>query len=972
NFLVDLGRNLILVLIDQFLTYTTIKLMVKLENSPKLLSQYREIGVSSTCKGKIVNPGLTQIDIPYKFWHSLRYLYHRSVNGITNPTKAMINIAKLTVKLHNLVGDNVIVFVPLVTEQLVVDKETGEVKWLNMNHFDYIDSKANQNFPERFIPLGVYRRTTIAFGGVTEDGSVGFLPIVELIVEKGDNLVIDEKALKAILGETKVRAINENLERYIKNDDKSARMNLEKLGMPEYLIKFFEETKITDITKVTYDDFRNWGMLHLKQKSIVIDENEVKIEKIEDVIKVALRTNYINYDPKTGKMISNNENIRIIFSQSNEYYDGIVAVPKKYDESIIGIDKNKDPSGKRLYDVSKDLFGKGGNKTIKKKFNENLYKNMDLYFKRVYGDNKLRMDSLGGILGKLFDMEIETKEGKINFKGVPDAFHLSLQAQYIDAPILATQVGIYTLNEINARIKASLDKKHLGYSKNKSARIIKLLRVSIIEAYRLALMYGKDPKEIIFSVNGKNNDEITRFTLQELYEARNEIFSTSFTAVSGSNDEIRIPDKITINGKTVNGIDFLKSIMGGYSDIKITGRLGKAKTGIIEIPSLANSELEISKPALFDLANKITYPLVTTTNQIVNELEINIHRIYPEILGSSIEYHPTMEAIKVLFDLFDSISLKRNVAEIIYKYEIIMSHFIKQAYEIKKKIDSEKDKVVKEKLKEQYISLLKQSESWISDLKDLLLSKTEYVKNKPEVNLLIQLTRIYLLGEKTARQFTKGLQKAFEFKIFGIFSVYFVTAFAITLLQHDSKLYLSITTDKTFLESFGILLTILNLVIFNCDLDHLDSIFNGDKKPETLIITNNNEEVETSDKLYKIEQGLQFLGIFLVSLGMFLKSFGAPFYMGLELVHKIGEIIGQHLGEQAEYVWNTVAGFEIPLIGQTVFEFVVNLALGGWMDAVINNIVGMVLSYIADMIMNYIANFIGDITVDFLLYNTIN
>ena len=287
---------------------------------------------------------------------------------------------------------------------------------------------------------------------------------------------------------------------------------------------------------------------------------------------------------------------------------------------------------------------------------------------------------------------------------------------------------------------------------------------------------------------------------------------------------------------------------------------------------------------------------------------------------------------KVLFDLFDSISLKRNVAEIIYKYEIIMSHFIKQAYEIKKKIDSEKDKVVKEKLKEQYISLLKQSESWISDLKDLLLSKTEYVKNKPEVNLLIQLTRIYLLGEKTARQFTKGLQKALEFKIFGIFSVYFVTAFAITLLQHDSKLYLSITTDKTFLESFGILLTILNLVIFNCDLDHLDSIFNGDKKPETLIITNNNnEEVETSDKLYKIEQGLQFLGIFLVSLGMFLKSFGAPFYMSLELVHKIGEIIRQHLGEQAEYVWNTVAGFEIPLIGQTVFEFVVNLALGGWM-----------------------------------------
>ena len=153
--------------------------------------------------------------------------------------------------------------------------------------------------------------------------------------------------------------------------------------------------------------------------------------------------------------------------------------------------------------------------------------------------------------------------------------------------------------------------------------------------------------------------------------------------------------------------------------------------------------------------------------------------------------------------------------------------------------------------------------------------------------------------------------------------------------MHYPEQMSSILEDDDLIIIVGITLTIFVLVVFNSDFDHLASKF---KK----------------DGLSVLESPMQTLAQITTGIGIFLSYFGAPFYQGEELVLKIGEYIGEYIDETAELLWNTIAGFEIPVVEQTVFETVINLIFGGWKDTINGIVIGATTALASQGIEKYL------------------
>jgi len=186
-------------------------------------------------------------------------------------------------------------------------------------------------------------------------------------------------------------------------------------------------------------------------------------------------------------------------------------------------------------------------------------------------------------------------------------------------------------------------------------------------------------------------------------------------------------------------------------------------------------------------------------------------------------------------------------------------------------------------------------------------------------------------------------------------STYIKMVFSVmeTLITHYPEQMQALLEDDNLIVLVGVALTIFVLVVFNSDFDHLASKLN--KKG-----------------LSAVESPMQTLAQVTTGIGLFLSFFGAPFYQGKELVLKIGECIGKYISESAELLWNVIAGFEIPVVEQTVFETVINLVFGGWKDTINGIVIGATTALASQGIEKYLIPCLSHLTVDWLSTNVVS
>ena len=185
-------------------------------------------------------------------------------------------------------------------------------------------------------------------------------------------------------------------------------------------------------------------------------------------------------------------------------------------------------------------------------------------------------------------------------------------------------------------------------------------------------------------------------------------------------------------------------------------------------------------------------------------------------------------------------------------------------------------------------------------------------------------------------------------------STYIKMVFSVmeTLITHYPEQMQALLEDDDLIILVGVALTIFVLVVFNSDFDHLASKLN--KKG-----------------LSVVENPMQTLAQITTGVGLFLSFLGAPFYQGKELVLKIGEYIGKYIDETAEMLWDAIAGFEIPVVEQTVFETVINLIFGGWKDTINGIVIGATTALASQGIEKHLMPYLSRLTVEWLSENII-
>jgi len=182
---------------------------------------------NTTVRGRVI--GTTSADKKYSIWHSLRYLGDNNASDkFPSYTRAAVNLAKISAKLHAAIGNKHIEFLPLTTELLAYSTNDGELYWVNLNEYDprkpvKIFNKNGNVIRTEFIPLGISRRIILAYKGEHIDGKleVKYAPIIQVNVESSNTKLLNEDTLRAVFNEEKGNIlsydkINENLELWVK------------------------------------------------------------------------------------------------------------------------------------------------------------------------------------------------------------------------------------------------------------------------------------------------------------------------------------------------------------------------------------------------------------------------------------------------------------------------------------------------------------------------------------------------------------------------------------------------------------------------------------------------------------------------------------------------------------------------------------------------------------------------------------
>jgi len=588
--------------------------------------------------------------------------------------------------------------------------------------------------------------------------------------------------------------------------------------------------------------------------------------------------------------------------------------------------------------------------------------------------------------------------------------HLALDPMNLEKS-KRNNLNVYTSNPVVDVALRALDKRIRKHSTNANnykqyrlpTRIRELVVGSLLYAYRTAIYYQINPRDIevietsatVVTASNKKTKSLT-LTLYDLVGNTEKIIN----AISGQNvkEEYKKQNKNCVRftpieiEKRINGeqvkvtIDSSRLLAGMTKlDIKIIGeyksrRTGKyTRVGFVDITNLDNQKIQDTKSkGNFDL-NKIYLLGLSLSRPLNRILEItnvqtrdSTKKLELQLMGHHGVLHPYFKSIISLVSGFkEGIVKKGEINANIEQDFIKMFNVFGQVDLLRSMIESSlnsKDTKLTNKEKNE-LKALKEKLEGIKDEISIRSSAKEpsTAKNYKKIidvswkggDISVKLKKTFFTAGITALGIltnpAEATKSAFLQEVKALTLIKISMSFLVTLVSKYPKTLLTILNDKDTKNALGTLLTTVVLFLFSIDMTYIFKKQYGARFTE-----------ELGEKADKYDSFLVMFAYILVGIGTFLSYFDVPFYMGKELVLVIGKRIGEVMGENAGYVWNTVAGFEIPMTGQTVFEMAIELPLSGLSVSVAELLVSALYQFVKMLFEQYILNWITDTTLDFI------
>jgi len=248
-------------------------------------------------------------------------------------------------------------------------------------------------------------------------------------------------------------------------------------------------------------------------------------------------------------------------------------------------------------------------------------------------------------------------------------------------------------------------------------------------------------------------------------------------------------------------------------------------------------------------------------------------------------------------------------------------------------LEIELNKVKSEDERKQIRELLKQLEEVRKLIRSVMKDSEEELVTKAKSNgrgtgAIKLFTHFYLMILISNLLFTGGV------------------ALALTLIKKFPRFFGWLAMTRWAQILLGVVTTVIFILGTNIDTGWLSSIrgiLNNAKQGIRKLLRSMFMELKEGNNV--VDQGGFVLGMLIAGFGMVMKGIGVEFYTSDEICYKIGEYLGM-LNPELGNVWDMVMGFRIPLLDQTVFDVLLNVALGGPVQFIVGAIVGVIMDQV--------------------------
>lgn len=850
----------------------------------------------------------------------------------------------------------------------------------------------------------------------------GYLPIEIITIEGEDTLFYDPDYIKTLPSDIQdivnahYRKILGDLNdiRELKSLDK---VNLEDINTYGKLRNVLSETFSIDVRSKIQEALRYNGINYDVQK-MTFGEKINSLERPEYHIDKSGRELEIPRYPKYPI-----EELALI--RHDDGTETAVFTMRKYDSWFINYTCRDDKKGpnfaKYTRKVLMDLFDiddPGTNwrfadyrdKLLSSRFDGSAISLMKEYFKvikKIAEDKNYKLDHYSGYLLLFMDMDIETDKCRAKIVGQLDPYLGSYGNTFIAAPGEVRPDIVASINYLAAEYKKMMNKyqrvgfgskRKTGWSDNR--KIALLTRASLISAMRMAILLQINPDEVRYRIEytTKNSKNCIAVSLRDLYDATKDVLKT-FYKNDGKigNAKTLLDDEfaVELKGAKVTLGDIIASFVGIPVDEQGNAHM-IALEDVFENPSIANELTDEQIDLVLGEVMGFAEPMKEVIREALdyelsrilegnNKISFAHARFLAEFIGTNIGHHIIVEALKMYTLLRATEGLNPMIISSLYRNILTDGRYRVMI------------KVIDEKIKELNVAIKDAKKAGNKDLikkHKELVSKCNRVKEALKAQLTLSKLKQRLEDLKAKRKSSGGDSIKLRFQILKAYSVYSIFKIKVALkelvtkenikngigqaeilsivapviffatfdfmqlaFERNTETFANLMSDDRATMLLGVTLTILVLTIFN-GID------------ERLGFGNSvGSEIETGKTrmLLSLLNPVVLTGTFLSSIGMFMRIFGAPFFQGKELVYKIGEIIGDYIGEEAEFVWNAVAGYELPLVEQTIFETAVNLALGGWRDAFMEILISSITAVINSMASKFFKPIFANLAYEVLM-----
>lgn len=618
------------------------------------------------------------------------------------------------------------------------------------------------------------------------------------------------------------------------------------------------------------------------------------------------------------------------------------------------------------------------NDLLKSRFDKNSIIFLKAYFqdiKNIAETKNYKLDHFSGYLLLYMEEDVSTSRGVAKVSGHMDSFLAYYTNTFIAAPgqirpdiVVANQ---YLISKYRDMMKKYQDDAfgsihQMGWSDNKKVAL--LTRAAIINTYRQAILLQQNPENIIYKIKGHD------VSLKEIYDASipvlEDFYKTRGNTHSLNSDQF----KVVLKNSEIPLSDLISDFSGIPIDKNGNVQLSALKdksNNLIPTDNLSEKHYEyalIEVNGFIEPAKNIVRRIISDdlTSFCTNKADsgsasLSHARFLSEYIGISRGHHIVLEALKLYPQLRGSNELNPRIVDALQK------HFFTDAkyYALLSKINENIKRA--EKSGNPNINALKTLKSIVEEqLSFNKLKKRAGGRNIDNVYHRFSIFSLYSSIRENIGNLKKDLKNGIEQNyVISIVAPIIFTAvfdFMLELYEKNSESFAKLVTDNQSMIIIGATLSIVVLSIFN-GLDNKLNFGTQHVKFDYHTISPNPAEQQTKTLLSLLNPWV-LSGTMISAVGMFLRMFGAPFYQGKELVLKIGELIGDHLNENAEIIWNSIAGYELPLVEQTVFETAVNLALGGWEDTLMGILVSLISNTLNSMLSSFVKPIVANLTFD--------